>query len=603
MKKSMAIIVSGILTIQSVGYAQVIPANVNTVGGNSSFLTAGQYDIKKVEANFTDVLTQIVKDKALTDIQDREYLANKGKIVGDSLRELVTKKLAFEALANKSITSITTPLEEYLTQMNEINAVIEKAKIDIQESSLISADTLPSATVSANGMNVTTAQGSIINMSKAMAPFVATLDDLTKKINNVKFKVLMHKGGPIEISANALSPDLSRVPRMTGAEIQEALLEIQAKQMISKTSQEQQQLLADKTVNFIKKYVELTGVKEFLRLDTVNTKNSIQEVYKTLENIFFTRSYLRKKYGLPIGAIQPKSYPMQPLNVEGIFNKEMLLPITGALNNIVSQTAKTDEDLMEAFNNARQFVEFYDRALTPILADNATEKREKLKDEQIEKDALLKNASLWERARSQAKYQAKKLMTTFATENDIMSTKPVYLDEEGKNVAYNSEDTGVIARMSGLMTRATGQVSTVKSLLAVMRLVLADIREEVMLSQGDWSTLKSYHGQRFMATATQTARAVKLMCDIDVRLSNAARAQAKAFTNGKVSCEKPPTGLLANQNTGGKELTIFRNLVNSYETVDMKNAQDARNLQMLVEQSIKAQSNAGDEIDDTSLFQ
>lgn len=546
-------------------------------------------------------MKQIVSDNGIKQKEDKEYLAAKGKIIGDTLRDLISKKQAFEALGQNASKSVTITLDQYLTQVNEINAAIEKARIDIQESSIISVDTLPSASAAVGNVKVDMAPGSVINMSNAMAPFNATLANLETKLNSVQFKSLGHKGAFIAVTQNALTPDLSKVPQMTEEEIQTALEDIQAKQVISKGTQDQQQLLADQVVKTVKKYITLAGTNEFLRFRNDNDMKAMQEEFKTLEKFFFMRSYLRKKYGLQIGAIQPKSYPMEIFKMEGITSKEMILPMTNALSSVISQTARTDQDLMDAFNNARRFVEFYDRRLTPILSDKATVKREALKAEQVQKDQALQNASMWEKMKSKAAFAYNTAVASFANGKEIMDKKPVHLSEDDKNVAYNAEDTGLMARLSGMLTTVTGQVSTVEALLAVMRLVLADIREEVMLSQGDWSNVQSYHSQRFMATPTQTGRSIKVMCDIDITLSDAARDRARSITNDPKACPKSPAGLLANQNGGSNALTTFRNLVNRYNTVEMKRAQDARNLRDLVEQSLSAQANNGDKVDDTAF--
>ncbi|OQW50248.1 MAG: hypothetical protein A4S09_00190 [Proteobacteria bacterium SG_bin7] len=603
MKKSMAIIVSGILTVQSVGYTQQIIPTVTPVGGTTGFLTAGKYDVNKIEANYTEVLKQIVQDNAIKQQADRDFLASKGKIIGDSLRELILRKQAFDALSQKANTTKNVTLEEYLVQVNEINATIEKAKIDIQEASMISAETLPSAVAELGGVQVKMAPGSVIDMTKAISPFQQTLADLETKLNATKFSSLAHKGAFPGIIGNALNPDLSKFPKMDGEEITKALEEIQAKSVVSDSTKKLQQFLADNIVRSVKKYIQLAGTDEFLRDRNQNDLNAMAEEYKTIEKFFFMRSYLRKKYGLQIGAIQSTAYPLDYGKLEGILRKDMIFPMTTALEKIISQVARTDEDLMTAFGNARRFVEFYDRRLTPILSENASAKRAAIRAEAEKNNRNLAEAGLWEKIKAKADVAYQQAVATFANGHEIQAKKPTYLDENGKDMAYNAPDTGLMARLSGMITTATFQGSTVEALLAVMRLILADVREEVMLSQGDWGSLKSYHAQRFMASPEQTVRTVKTICDVDIRLSDAARAAAKALTNDKVPCVKPPTGGLSALSSGDVILTPFRNLMTAYETKEMKRAQDARNLRDLVDMSLNAQSNDGDRVNDAAVFE
>jgi hypothetical protein len=613
MRKQLQMSLSAIVALQMVGAPMALSQQAPSVavvaggGGNASFLTAGQYDINKIEANYTEVLKGIADNNHKIQLMDREYLQNKAKAIGGSLRELTAMKQAFLNLANNAVLTKNVTLDEYLRKVNEINATIDKINIDIQEASVISSDTLPSSTMSVGTATVTSGPASVINMSNAMTGFTAMLNDTIVKLNGAftdsKVGVLSHKGAFVDIRANALNPDLSRVPKMDEKEIETAMLEIQAKSIISQGTQRLQQTLSDKIVRLVKAYIQEIGTDQFLRPRNGNDYTAMTEAYRSVERAFLLRSYLRKKYGIQIGAIRPKAYPVTILNLEGLAKKDMLLPMKGALDLLVSQTVKNDTDLLSSFNAARQYVEFYDRRLTPTLSDSAKAKREALKDQAIAQDATLKNGTMWDRMRATAGQVYAQAAATFASREEIMAAKPVVLNDEQKNVAYNADDTGIMARASGALTFFTGQTSTVEALLAVMRLVLADIREEVMLSQGDWSQLQSYHNQRFMAGNDQTVRSVKAICGADNTLSSAAREAAKSFTNGVVSCQSAPGGLVGSQmTTGDNIITDFRNMMTSYNTVEMKRAQDVRNLRALVEMSLGAQSQDGDRADDSGLF-
>lgn len=606
---SLAVLMALQITSGPVANAQT--PNVAVVaggGGNASFLTAGQYDINKVEANYTDVLKNVVENNHKIQLMDREYLQNRGKAISGSLRELIAKKQAFIDLANKAILTKDVTLDQYLRTVNEINAMIDKINIDIQEASIISSDTLPSAqTMSVGNAQVNAGPASIINMTKAMTGFTSMLNDTIVKLNGVfnerQVGVLAHKGAYIDIRGNALNPDLSKAPKLDEKEIEAAMLEIQAKSIISQGTQRLQQTLADKVIRLVKTYIQEIGTDQFLRPRNGNDYTAMAEAYRSVERAFLLRSYLRKKYGIQIGAIRPQSYPVTYLNLEGVFKMDMLLPMKKAMDLLVSQTVKNDTDLMASFNAARQYVEFYDRRLTPTLSKDASAKREALKKAAIAQDAALKDGSMWDKMRANVGQLYDKAAATFASKQEIMSAKPVVLSDEQKNVAYNAEDTGLMARASGALTFFTGQTSTVEALLAVMRLVLADIREEVMLSQGDWAQLQSYHNQRFMATDDQTVRSMKAICGADNTLSPAAREAAKSFTNGKVTCTAAPGGLVGGNMTVGDNITTdFRNMMTAYNSVEMKRAQDVRNLRSLVEMSLSAQAQEGDKADDSQLF-
>ncbi len=606
MKKAINLVVASLLASQSIGLAQTNTPNVAVVAGGGSgqtgFLSAGDYNINKNETDFTQAMLEIIKNNSKIQQQDREYLQAKGKVIGDSLRGLVEKKQAFVKLGQSSAITTTVTLDQVLAQVNDINAAVEKIQIDIQEASLISSDTLPSATASVGKNNITTGPASVIDMSKAMGPFAQTLTKLTDECNSVTFKTVGHKGAFNPINAPSLTPDLSMFPQMTQEEIEAAVLKVQQLQVIGLGTQRQQQLWADQVVQLVKAYIQQVGTDQFLRPRNGNDFTYLGEAYKSVEKMFLLRSYLRKKYGIQIGAIQPQSYPVVYGNLEGIFKKDMLLPITGALNKIMSQTARTDTDLMVAYNSARQYVEFYDRSLTPTLSADASKKRDEVKKDFMEKNPNLSQLSYWQQARAQANLRYNQFTASFAKRSEILAGKKVVLNNDQKDVAYNSDDTGVMARVSGLTTFFTGQTSTVEALLAVFRLILSDIREEVMLSQGDWNSLQSYHDKLYLASDAQTVRSVGAICDVDTKLSPAARQRASALTSGKVSCVATPTGLLGQLNTGNTIVTTIRNLMTTYETVEMKKAQDARNLRTLVDQSLASQAQAGDKPDDAAIF-
>lgn len=252
----------------------------------------------------------------------------------------------------------------------------------------------------------------------------------------------------------------------------------------------------------------------------------------------------------------------------------------------------------------RQFVEAYDRRLTPILSKESTEKRAAiLKEAEAKKASLGEKASFMAKAKIEVQKRFEQAKALFATREEIQANKPSIIDENGLNVSYNADDTGVMARLSSLWITATGQQATVEALLGVMRLVLADIREEVMLSQGAWGDMQSYHFKRFMNGEARTDLAVKTMCEIDNTLSPEARASAKAVTNNRVTCAAPRNGILAGQNNGGTILTTFRNLMGQFQRVEVARAVEARNLRELIDQAMAAGLQDGDQVDDTGLFE
>lgn len=606
-KKKMSLFIVGMVLAQELTYTQAMAQQAQApgtivIGGQgavSGFQSAGDYNINQTVMNFSQVAEKILDSRNANNQQDREYLQAISKRIAQSFQALVEKRKQFIKMSQDSQLQVGVKLSSYLALVNEINAMIDSIRIEIQTSSLISKDTLPSNGIKIGNQVIDTGSNSIIDMTKAMEPFLNDLNAFIEQLNNVRFGKLEHKGAWNSVSENALNPDLTKWPQMTPEEIQKAVEDIEKLSIVSTDTMRRQQFLADVVVSKVKEFIRMAGTEEFLRFRNDNDKSAFSVIYNEIEKAFFVRSYLRRKYGLQMGAIQSTSYPKVIFNGERVFKKEFLFPVATALNSIRSQTASADADLLRAFNDARQFVEQYDKMLTPILSTEAAKKRaEQAKTE------LPKEASLWQIAKAKGADLYKQAVAQFASKEEIMAKKPVIMGENEKDMAYNSDDTGFMARMSGLLTTVTGQVSTTEALLAVMRLVLADIREELMLSQADWSAMQSYHFKRFMNGNAQIDKSFKTMCDVDNTLTPDARARAKAVTNGRVTCTPAPTGIFGNINRGGANVvTAARNLITQYENVDKSRAIQARNLRNLVESAIAAGVQEGDGVDQGGLFE
>lgn len=616
-KSKMSLFIVGMVLAQELTYAQTVgnqsgSTGIIAIGGggstNTGFQAAGDYNINQTVLDYSKTMEEILKQKNANNQADREYLTSISKRIAQSFQNLIQKKREFVQLGEKaSVNTINNgvSLTQYLALKNEINAMIDTIRIELQTNTLISRDTLPSNVIKVGNQTVDTGAASIIDMSAAMETFVNDLEKIIGDLNNVQFVFLEHKNKWGSIRSNALSPDLSQFPAMTSDEVQAALTKLQGLQVVSLETQRKQQYLADQIVRTTTQFLSSAGTDEFLRFRNQNDRTSFQEMYNTIEKFFFMRSYLRRKYGLQLGAIQlANQYDMARLNIEALRSKDLLFPVKTALGSLRSQVARTDEDLMSAFNNVRQFVEAYDRRLTPILSKDSTAKRALILKEAEEKKASLgKNASFLAKAKIEVAKRLAQAKALFASKEEIQAAKPSVVDDNGMNVSYNADDTGLMARMSSFWITVTGQQSTVEAMLSVMRLVLADIREEVMLSQGAWGDMQSYHFKRFMNGEERTNLAVKTMCEIDNTLSAQARASAKALTNNKVSCEAPRNGILGSMNNGGTILTTFRNIMGQFQRVEVARAVEARNLRELIDQAMAAGLQEGDQVDDTGLFE
>jgi hypothetical protein len=622
MKKVLYISMASILAFQSApqfAMAQTAPVNPNMTivggvgSGTTGFLNPGEYGITQ----YTEVMNKMLEQKAITQKEDRQYLLDVGNRISDAIKELIEKQKAFTALSQKSQISNDVTLDQFLVMSNDINAIIARIRLEVEQSSIISMQTLPSYKMDVAGHSLDAGPGSLIDITQALKPFVDHASEIAGQLEALAFPKVSHKGSVAAVGGNALSPDLSKFPSMTPDEVQAALLEVETLSTISKSTKDKQQFLADLTVNGVKKYIQLVGVDKFLNIRNENDKNATATLYKQIEKYFFLRSYLRKKYGLQIGAINVTDYPRDNyLNYRDWFSAEALTPVKTALNSVVSQTAQTDTDIMAAFENARQFVEMYDRNTTPVLSKESTEKRAKAKADMSSSESIL--------GKLKAGYDW--VTADIAKHEEIMGNKPVILNDQQRDDAYNSDDTGIMARTSSMFLSLSGQMPTVEALLAVMRLVLADIREELMLSQGDYAALVNYHNKRFLGTDDQKIVSIKTMCDSDKSLTTNERAaladrgnqllasvpeaerSLKFQVSGTLRCGMqagapaggPSLGILGGQRTGGGNfLTQFNALIDQYTKFEVSRAQKARNLRQMIDASLNAQAQDGDATEST----
>lgn len=365
-KSKMSLFIVGMVLAQELTYAQAVgnqsgSTGIIAIGGggstNTGFQAAGDYNINQTVLDYSKTMEEILKQKNANNKEDREYLTSISKRIAQSFQALVKLKRDFTALGEKAtLNSLNNgvKLTQFLALKNEINAMIDTIRIELQTNTLISRDTLPSNIIKVGNQQIDTGAASIIDMSAAMKPFSDDLERIIGELNNVQFKNLEHKNKWGSVNSNALNPDLSQFPSMTSEEVQEALTKLQGLQVIGRETQRIQQNFAGEIVRTTTQFLQLAGTSEFLRFRNANDRVAFQEMYNSVEKFFFMRSYLRRKYGLQIGAIQlANQYDMARLNIEALRSKDLALPVKTALTSLRSQVARTDDDLMAAFNNVK----------------------------------------------------------------------------------------------------------------------------------------------------------------------------------------------------------------------------------------------------------
>jgi hypothetical protein len=199
--------------------------------------------------------------------------------------------------------------------------------------------------------------------------------------------------------------------------------------------------------------------------------------------------------------------------------------------------ADTQPDVAQAYENVRNWVELYDKKLTPV----------------------------------------------FVTKEDILKSPE-------KALEYASRNTGILVRANSAITTITGQKAAAEALLMIMRLILADTTEELMLYSNNDAALDNYHNGRYRVTEEMKKSYNQSVCNTDPYLADVVVKQICAGRKAKLP-----------QLTNGKSFPeIFNSMLFQLETVEKSRRQEAEFAMQLVEAAIRAGQTAAATEQDTN---
>lgn len=509
----------GSIQAQNVGTIQPIVGG----GKGDTFIGApGDYNMNQITQDNTRVMLEILKQTEKIQEIDRAYLMGVVERLNAHLADLIGYNVKFHELAQKAALEYVD-FQEYLTLLNKIRAKNEILETEILTQTLITRETLPSYDpLEFSGVNGRVPNYGNIDMSPVMTKVDAVRAKLIAEMNAVPFYNLVTPVGQrITITENALSPDLRGLNILTAQQIQQYEDEIKELITLSRPTYQYQRNYTDRTVTLILNFVKSYGKDEWLRFTNDNDGRARAEAFTQITDAFYRRSYLRKKYGIRMGAIQSRGYPKQIANVE-TFGFQ-LQPVKVALESLRREPAENDIEVQNAFEAARNFVELYDAKITPI----------------------------------------------FASRDDILSNPD-------KSLEYSSPDTGFLVRANSAITYVTGQRRTAEALLMIMRLILSDIREEMMLLQNDHLAMANYHDAKYRATAEMKVENNIKICTIDWTLPMSTHQSVCEPLGVRRKAQRPTS------TTGTSIQEIFSNLLAQYENVERARRQEATFKQELI---------------------
>lgn len=548
MKKHLNVLLAGLVLAQSVtsiaepgggggaggGIGPVVPVIGGGQGGSSVvFGQSGDIKLEQEITNNTEIVKELMKQNNVNQKLDRDYLESVVKRLNDQLQAMAALKLRFNELSQKSATQGFISLEEYFNLVNQINNTDQVLKNELQTQTLITRESLPSyQPIQIGEKTISQSTSGNVDMTKVMTRIDALRVAMMTEMNNMTFPNVQSRLGqmvPGGIVANALSPKLTGIRVLTEDEIKDKRKIVQTKLTLAADTQEYADRYADVMHTNILNFINDYGVDEWARLRSDNDLKAREVAFARIVDGFFRRSYLRQKYKLRLGALRPADFDKKFLNIEDFTYQ----PVLHALKSLERVAAQTEPDVLAAFEDARNWVELYDKKLTPV----------------------------------------------FASSEEILA-KPEKLGE------YASQNTGILIRANAAINTITGQKAATEALLMIMRLVLADSTEELMMYGNENQALNNYHRAKYRVNADMDKQYFEKVCAMDFYLADAV---VNKYCGGKKA--KLPSSF-----TSGKSIQeIFNSILFQIETVEKGRRQEAELALQLIEAALAAGQNLTEE--------
>lgn len=521
--------------------AQAVPAVtpiLDTRSSNDVIIGGpGNYNYNRISQDNTAIALKLLEQVQGLQKQDRDYLLEVSNRLNGHLKDLISLQFQLLALSQKSYTS-PVDLQEILRLGNVLREKDQVLSVDLATNTIITRDSLPSySPIGVQSNPVDVPSGANINFTALTQRIDALRMKIYNESNALQFKLVVTPNGqPLSITANALNPDINGIYSLTPAQIQDLVNQVTELRTPTKATRDVGGRYVDLSVTLLNQFVNNYAKTEWMRFTNDNDGKALKEAYKQIIDVFYYRSYIRKKYGIRIGALQPVNYNKIVINLENFG----IQPLKMALTSFRREAAETQPDVLQAFESARNFVELYDAKITPVFAKRA----------------------------------------------DILKNKD-------KSLEYSSQDTSFIVRANSAITWLTGQRRTSEVLLMLMRLVLSDIREEMMLIEGNRLAMGSYHDAKYRSTPETKLDANQKICRTDWTLP-AQVFQAQCPAIGIKTPARPAVGM------GGRSVPeMVSQLLSQIDLVENARSQDAESKLLLIQMargSMSQQTN--DELND-----
>ncbi len=443
-----------------------VDGTIATVQSGSAigFNQDGTYDFNQVSQDNTRVIQDILNRKEDLNQQDRAFLESVVDRMNTQLADILVIRDEIRKMSQDSLAKEVS-LDDFLAVSNKLRTALDTLDRELDLNTVITADSLPSATeISVGDQDITSPTVGNIDFGPLVERVNGQKSSILSDLDNYSVKVITEMLDSREFSgAQAfLNPDLACLQIIGPDRLEELNLQIEENNQLTRKTKDLLQGLVDSLPSLIQNFVTEYGTSEWLRFTNENDAMAAREEFMKIQELFFVRSYMRARYQIPIGAFQPgPSFDANKwiLNLEDLTHQ----PLVQALKseNWSRTLAVTDLELVQAFAKVRHFVEMYD----------------------------------------------KKTIDAFASRDDLDAR------EEANN--YTAKDVGFVTRINAAFTWATDQRATTEVLLGILKLMLNDIREEMMLTSFDNTAQQNFHEQNYFATPAMADNSARIICKVD----------------------------------------------------------------------------------------
>lgn len=353
-------------------WAQQRPAGAVVPGVGIPIVTAqpGAYEIRNTDT--TPLLQQVLSRIAQIQDSDRKYLEESVQAVNTAYNEYMQLIISGELkqLSDRSQLGNMVPAEEYLRVVNKINEARLAFDSKIFALTSVSQGALPSA----QQVDVAGTQQSLpgyrqINFQPLLSFYQQRIEAVTMVGQNYGIKIALPRNQGVQIIAPNSGQTLAgrlEVALLTADEIR--TLQRQAEDLMTPT--EELERLSDSQANELKRlilaFATNYGTSERYRFKDQADREARDRAFTDIVNAFWARSYLRAKYGVRIGAVQPAQYQKRWANIE------VFMASTEALRNFRQERALTETELANALENSRNTLELLDSRSKEIFGGNAS---------------------------------------------------------------------------------------------------------------------------------------------------------------------------------------------------------------------------------------